>query len=85
MSPSPANRQKFLDQVRETIRRKHYSIRTEKAYTNWIKRFILFHGKRHPAQMGSPEIEAFLTYLASDLKVSASTQNPCTESAVKVK
>ena len=66
---------KLLDQVRQTIRRKHYSIRTEEAYVNWIQRFILFHGKRHPAQMGAPEIEAFLTDLAMNGKVAASTQN----------
>ena len=55
---------KLLDQVREKIRLKHYSIRTEQAYVDWIRRFILFHGKRHPAEMGAPEVEAFLTHLA---------------------
>jgi integron integrase len=65
----------LLDQVRDAIRRKHYSIRTEEAYVNWIKRFILFHDKRHPKDMGVPEIEAFLTYLAVDRNVAASTQN----------
>ena len=50
---------KLLDQVREAIRRKHYSIRTERAYVFWIKRYILFHHKRHPNEMGSAEIEAF--------------------------
>ncbi|HID06004.1 MAG TPA: integron integrase, partial [Armatimonadetes bacterium] len=52
--------QKLLDQVREAIREKHYSIRTERAYVNWIKRYILFHDKRHPREMNSDEIEAFL-------------------------
>ncbi len=52
---------KLLDQVRETIRRKHYSRSTENAYVLWIKRFILFHPKRHPLEMGEPEIEAFLS------------------------
>lgn len=66
---------KLLDQVRERVRLKHYSIRTEQAYVEWIKRFILFHDKRHPAQMGTAEIEAFLTHLAVKNKVSASTQN----------
>lgn len=66
---------KLLDQVREKIRLKHYSIRTEQAYVDWIRRFILFHGKRHPAEMGAPEVEAFLTHLAVQGKVAASTQN----------
>jgi integron integrase len=66
---------KFLDQVRNKLRVKHYSIRTEQAYTDWIKRYILFHGKRHPNQMGVQDVEAFLTHLAVAGKVSASTQN----------
>lgn len=66
---------KLLDQVRQSIRLKGYSIRTEKAYVSWIKRFILFHGKRHPDDMGKPEIEAFLSNLVLKGKVSASTQN----------
>ena len=66
---------KLLDQVRERLRVKHYSIRTEQAYVDWIKRFIRFHGKRHPKGMGAPEVEAFLTHLAVKGKVSASTQN----------
>jgi hypothetical protein len=60
---SPA-KPKLLDQVRSAIRVKHYSYRTEETYVNWIKRFILFHHKRHPQDMNSPEIEQFLTYLA---------------------
>jgi len=71
MVPPP----KLLDQVRETIRTKHYSRFTEKAYVHWIKRFILFHDKRHPLEMGESEIEAFLSYLAIQRKVAASTQN----------
>jgi integrase len=70
-----ANPPKLLDQVRDKIRTKHYSIRTESAYTDWIKRFILFHGKRHPSEMGGAEVEAFLSHLAVKGKVSASTQN----------
>lgn len=66
---------KLLDQVRDRIRVKHYSIRTETQYVQWIKRFILFHGKRHPQEMGAVEVEAFLTHLAVDGQVSASTQN----------
>jgi len=64
---------KLLDQVRETIRLKHYSIRTEQTYVSWIKRYILFHNKRHPREMGVSEIEAFLTHLAVDRQVAAST------------
>jgi integron integrase len=66
---------KLLDQLRYAIRRKHYSIRTEEAYVNWARRFILFHKRRHPKDMGTPEIETFLTHLAVDRNVSASTQN----------
>ena len=66
---------KLLDQVRDKLRVKHYSIRTEQAYLGWIKRYIFFHGKRHPKDMGADEIEAFLTYLAVEGKVAASTQN----------
>ncbi|MFA6094987.1 MAG: integron integrase [Candidatus Paceibacterota bacterium] len=66
---------KLLDQVRDRIRIKHYSIRTETQYVQWIKRFILFHNKRHPQEMGAAEMEAFLTHLAVDGHVSASTQN----------
>ena len=66
---------KLLDQVRAKIRVLHYSIRTEDAYAAWVRRFILFHRKRHPLQMGKPELEAFLTHLAVDRKVSASTQS----------
>ena len=69
------NSPKLLDQVRSKIRTKHYSIRTETAYTDWIKRFILFHDKRHPSEMGGAEVEAFLSHLAVKRKVSASTQN----------
>lgn len=66
---------KLLDQVRHTIRSKHYSIRTEDTYAQWIKKYILFHNKRHPIEMGSAEIETFLTHLAVDRNVAASTQN----------
>jgi Phage integrase, N-terminal SAM-like domain len=71
---SPA-RPRLLDQVRAAIRTRHYSLRTEEAYIGWIRRFILFHGKRHPAEMGKAEIERFLTSLAVQRRVAASTQN----------
>jgi hypothetical protein len=74
-SPLGPNKPKLLDHVRDVIRRKHYSIRTEHAYCDWIKRFILFHHKRHPAEMAEPEITEFLTYLAVNGKVAAATQN----------
>ena len=66
---------KLLEQVRDYLRTKHYSIRTERAYMDWIKRYILFHGKRHPKDMSAAEVEAFLTHLAVERDVSASTQN----------
>lgn len=66
---------KLLDQVRQKIRIKHYSIRTEQAYVDWIRRYILYHQKRHPQDMGKPEIEQFLTHLAVERNVAASTQN----------
>lgn len=68
-------RPKLLDQVRAAIRVRHYSLRTEEAYVQWIKRFILFHGKRHPLEMGEQEITQFLSALAVEGHVSASTQN----------
>jgi len=66
---------KLLDQMRDILRARHYSIRTENIYVEWVRRFILFHHKRHPKEMGTPEIEAFLTHLALKRKVAASTQN----------
>jgi len=70
-----ANKPKLLDQVGDVIRRRHYSIRTEQAYVDWIKRFILYHGKRHPRDMAEEEVTKFLTYLARDRNVAVSTQN----------
>ncbi len=72
MEPRP---KRLLDQVRDALRLKHYSIRTEDSYVDWIRRYILFHGKRHPNEMGAPEIEAFLTHLAVNEHVATSTQN----------
>jgi integron integrase len=66
---------KLLDRMREILRVKHYSIRTEQTYVNWTKRYILFHNKRHPKDMGGQEIAAFLTHLAVNRNVAASTQN----------
>jgi integron integrase len=71
-SPQPP---KLLEQLRNRVRFKHYSLATERQYVHWVKRFILFHNKRHPNEMGSAEVEAFLTHLAVDGHVSASTQN----------
>lgn len=68
-------KRKLLDRVRDAVRLKNYSYRTEKAYVNWVKRYILFHQKRHPEEMGRDEIEAFLTHLAVEGNVAASTQN----------
>jgi len=65
----------LLDRVRDRIRIKHYSIRTEQAYCDWIRRFIIFHGKRHPSELGAEEVEAFLTSLAVQWRVAAPTQN----------
>lgn len=66
---------KLLDRLRETVRALHYSRSTEKAYISWVKRFIFFHGKRHPKKMGEKEVTAFLNHLATKANVSASTQN----------
>ncbi len=66
---------RLLDRVRERIRTRHYSRRTEKAYVGWIRRYVLFHGRRHPREMRAEELSRFLPSLAVDAKVSASTQN----------
>ncbi len=66
---------KLLDQVRDALRFKHYSLRTEEAYVRWIKEYIFFHQKRHPAEMGKPEVSQFLSHLAVNRNVTASTQN----------
>jgi site-specific recombinase XerD len=70
-----ASSPKLLDRVRWHLRVKHYSIRTEQAYVDWIRRYILFHRKRHPGEMGEREITEFLTHLAVEKHVAASTQN----------
>jgi integron integrase len=65
----------FLRSVREVIRKRHFSIRTEESYLHWVKRFILFHGKRHPSQLGESEVAAFLSHLAVEGQVASATQN----------
>ena len=66
---------KLLDQLSDAIRLKHYSLRTEESYLDWVRRYILFHNKRHPQDMGAPEIQAFLVHLATGHNLAASTQN----------
>lgn len=66
---------RLLDQVRDTIRVKHYSPKTEDAYIGWIRRFIFYHGQRHPAEMGADQVAQFLSHLALERRVAASTQN----------
>jgi len=66
---------RLIDQVRGILRLNHYSIRTEESYIQWIKRFIFFHNKRHPKKMSEEDVTAFLTHLAVDKHVSASTKN----------
>ncbi len=70
-----APKPRLLQQVRDAIRRKHYSPRTEQSYVHWIRRFVYFHGKRHPAELGEVEVTAFLNHLARDRKVASATQN----------
>jgi site-specific recombinase XerD len=75
--PNPGSRSalKLMDRVRHAIRARHYSHRTEEAYAHWIRRYIVFHGKTHPSQLGAAEVSTFLTWLAVERHVSASTQN----------
>ena len=74
-APSTGNRPRFLDTVRAALRTRHYSRRTEEAYVAWIRRYIVYNQKRHPAEMGAAEVSRFLTWLAVDRQVAASTQN----------
>jgi integron integrase len=74
-TPFPPREPRLSDQVRDTLRRKHYSYRTEQVYWSWIRHFIFFHKKRHPREMAEREVAAFLTHLAVERRVSASTQN----------
>ena len=75
VAPVSPPKPKLLDQVRQAIRTRHYSPRTEETYVHWIKRFIFFHNKRHPLEVAEPEIARFLSNLATESHVSASTQN----------
>ncbi len=79
---SQSRPQKLLDRVRSAIRLRHYSPRTEEAYVGWIRRFVIFHHKRHPAELGDTEVGQFLTHLAEKLEVSAATQNQALNSLV---
>ena len=72
---NPKNSKKLMDQVSDALRTKHYSYRTEQTYKDWIKRYILFHNKRHPKEMGENEIRAFIIHLTRERKVAASTSN----------
>jgi len=72
---------KLLDQVRDALRLKHYSYRTEQTYVDWITRYILFHNKRRPQEMGSAEVQAFLTHLVVEKNVAASTQTQASPGA----
>ncbi len=76
---------KLLDLVRNKIRIKHYSIRTEEAYAQWIKRYIYFNNKKHPQHLGANEIENYLTYLAVQRKVAGSTQNQALKTVERVR
>ncbi len=74
--PDASNvKSELLDRLRRAVRMRNYSIRTERSYVDWVYRFIRFHNLRHPNQMGAAEMNAFLSYLATDLNVAASTQN----------
>lgn len=77
----PNTQPKLLDQLRAQLRLKHYSYRTEQTYVLWVKQFIWFHDCKHPLHMGKAEIEAFLTHLAVNRKVVASTQNQALSAA----
>ena len=79
---APRDKPRLLDQVRDALRLRHYSIRTEASYLQWIKRFIFFHRVRHPLDMGEREITAFLTHLAVDRHVAPSTQNQARDGPV---
>src|SRR3989454_5540284 len=74
--PSPASAPRtLLGRLRAALRARHYSPRTEQAYVAWVRRYVQFHGRRHPAELGATEVQAFLTHLAERRRVSASTQN----------
>jgi hypothetical protein len=74
-NPPDSRQPKLLDRVRQTMRTNRYSPRTEATYVDWIKRYIRFHHIRHPQEMGAEEVKAFLSHLATEMNVAASTQN----------
>lgn len=74
LKPEGSGKPRLLDLVRDAMRVRHYSYRTEQAYLGWIKRFIIFHGKRHPGALGGEDVARFLSWLARDRNVSAATQ-----------
>src|SRR5204863_9260529 len=80
--PNPKLR--LREQLREVMRFKHYSVRTEESYWNWIRQFIVFHGKRHPREMSEGEVHQFLSHLATDRSVAVSTQNQAVNALVFV-
>ena len=80
--PEGGSRPKILGWVRHAIRTRHDSRRTEEAYVHWIRRYIVFHGKKHPSTLGAPDISTFLTWLAVERRVSASTQNQALSSVL---
>jgi hypothetical protein len=79
----PLQAVRLLDQLRERIRMLHYSLRTEQAYLYWCRAFVRFHGLRHPATMGGPEVETYLTYLASDRGLAPSSCRLCCSSMAR--
>lgn len=83
-TPPVDGKPKLLEQVRQLLRLRHYSLRTEVAYLAWIRRYILFHGKRHPRELTERDVSAFLSSLALDGKVAASTQNQARKSFAHV-
>ena len=73
---------KLLDQARQLMRTRHYSLRTEESYVRWMKEYIVFHGKRHPATLGAAEVSAFLSYLATNRNVAAAIQQQATAAII---
>jgi integrase len=73
--PEPEKRFRLLERMRRALRVRHYSARTEGTYLDWVRRFVVFHGRRHPAYLAEREVAAFLTHLATERKVSSATQN----------
>ncbi len=74
-TPEVPQERKLLDRIRDTVRLRHYSLKTEQAYAYWARCFVRFHGLRHPREMGAEEVKGFLTHLAVERNVAAATQN----------